>query len=61
MNILCRNDVDKFLDKFQDPTAEIPLILAMLEEMCIQLPLHKYTDDILEIKKYFINSLREYI
>jgi hypothetical protein len=57
MKIFSVDDVDKFFDRFQDPSHEVDQILEQLEEIFHQLQLHKFTDDIEEIKRAFVKRL----
>jgi hypothetical protein len=57
MEIFTKEDVDKFLDKFQDPSHEVERIVDMWNWMYHELPKHKHTNDIDILRKYFIERL----
>lgn len=57
MNIRCKDDVDKFFDKFEDPAHEVDCIVATLDKIYCELQLHRYTDEVTDVKKHFIKKL----
>ena len=57
MQIRSAVDVDKFFDRFENPAEEVECIVANLEELYCELQLHKYTDEIADIRRVFIKKL----
>lgn len=57
MEIFTPEDVDKFMDKFQDPSFEVERIVDMLNWMYHELPKHKHTSEIDRLRKVFMKRL----
>jgi hypothetical protein len=57
MDIFTFDDVDKFFDKFQDPSYEVERIaeaVIWLEHMYVR---HKTTEDQRDVRNYFLKKL----
>lgn len=57
MQIRCKEDVDKFFDKFQDPAYEVEQISLMVNFFYYALPQILTLDAIEELKQYFLKKL----
>ena len=57
MEIFTDEDVEKFLDKFQDPSFEVERITDMLNWMYHELPKHKYVSECDRLRQQFIKKL----
>ncbi len=57
MQIFSTADVDRFLDKFQDPSQEVDEIIAALRWFLLELPAHRFTDEQAKILRYFVERL----
>jgi len=57
MDIFSRDDVDKFFDKFEDPSDNLVLIVDMVNWFYHELPKHKNDYDLDQIKRYFMKRL----
>jgi len=57
MEILTDEDVEKFLDKFQDPSFEVERIADMLNWMHHELPKLTYVNECDRLRQQFIKRL----
>jgi len=57
MEILCKDDVDKFFDKFEDPSYEVERMTDMMNYLYHELPKHRHTSAMDEIRQYFLKRL----
>ena len=57
MDIRTIDDVEKFFDRFQDPSFEVEQICSALDALHHELQLHVYTDKAAKIKYEFVRQL----
>lgn len=57
MEILTLEDVDKFFDKFEDPSLEVDRIVEVFGYFEIEFIKIKFTEERDEVRKYFVKKL----